>query len=79
MSQPAATATHITPHVDDHLHDQPLSDIALRSIAIESLPADKGLLTADARPKPATDAKPSPPSPLDNRQSYANLPPAKPT
>jgi nitrile hydratase len=34
-------------HVVDHIHDQPMSDVALRSVAIEALLADKGLLTAD--------------------------------
>lgn len=38
------TATHI----DDHVHHQPLSDVALRSVAIESLLVEKGLLTAAA-------------------------------
>ena len=38
------TATHI----DDHVHNQPLSDVALRSVAIESLLVEKGLLTAAA-------------------------------
>ena len=42
------TATQTAPHSDDHVHDQPLSGIALRSVAIESLLAEKGLLTADA-------------------------------
>ena len=36
-----------TTHVEDHVHDQPLSEVALRSVAIEALLADKGLLTAD--------------------------------
>ena len=34
-------------HVVDHIHDQPMSDVALRSVAIESLLAEKGLLTPD--------------------------------
>ena len=34
-------------HVEDHVHDQPMSDVALRSVAIEALLAEKGLLTAD--------------------------------
>ena len=38
------TATHAI----DHIHDEPMSDVALRSIAIEALLAEKGLLTADA-------------------------------
>ena len=37
------TATHVV----DHIHDQPMSDVALRSVAIEALLAEKGLLTAD--------------------------------
>ena len=37
------TATHAV----DHIHDQPMSDVALRSVAIEALLAEKGLLTAD--------------------------------
>ena len=45
---PIPTDTDAAAHRDDHIHDQPLSDIALRSIAIESLLADKGLLTAAA-------------------------------
>lgn len=40
--------TPTTAHTDDHVHDQPLTEVALRSIAIESLLAEKGLLTADA-------------------------------
>lgn len=35
-------------HTDDHVHHQPLSDVALRSVAIESLLVEKGLLTAAA-------------------------------
>lgn len=35
-------------HIDDHVHDQPMSDVALRSAAIESLLVEKGLLTAAA-------------------------------
>ena len=35
-------------HVDDHIHHQPLGDVALRSVAIESLLAEKGLLTTAA-------------------------------
>ena len=35
-------------HVDDHIHHRPLSDFALRSVAIESLLAEKGLLTPAA-------------------------------
>ena len=38
------TATHVV----DHIHDQPMSEVALRSVAIEELLAEKGLLTADA-------------------------------
>ena len=34
-------------HVEDHVHDQPMSEVALRSVAIETLLAEKGLLTAD--------------------------------
>ena len=34
-------------HVEDHVHDQPMSEVALRSVAIEALLAEKGLLTAD--------------------------------
>ena len=37
------TATHVV----DHIHDQPMSEVALRSVAIEALLAEKGLLTAD--------------------------------
>ncbi len=37
-----------TQHVDDHTHDQPLSETALRSVAIEALLAAKGVITADA-------------------------------
>ncbi len=37
------TATHIV----DHIHDEPMSEVALRSVAIEALLAEKGLLTAD--------------------------------
>ena len=37
------TATHI----EDHIHDQPMSDVALRSVAIEALLTEKGLLTAE--------------------------------
>ena len=37
------TATHVV----DHIHDEPMSEIALRSVAIEALLAEKGLLTAD--------------------------------
>ncbi len=37
------TATHAV----DHIHDQPMSDVALRSVAIETLLAEKGLLTSD--------------------------------
>ncbi len=36
-----------TTHVEDHVHDQPMSEVALRSVAIEALLAEKGLLTAD--------------------------------
>ena len=36
-----------TTHVADHIHDQPMSEVALRSVAIEALLAEKGLLTAD--------------------------------
>ena len=38
------TATHVV----DHIHDQPMSEVALRSVAIEALLAEKGLLTAEA-------------------------------
>lgn len=37
------TATHVV----DHIHDQPMSEVALRSVAIETLLQGKGLLTAD--------------------------------
>ena len=37
------TATHVV----DHIHDEPMSEVALRSVAIESLLQEKGLLTAD--------------------------------
>ncbi len=37
------TATHAV----DHIHDEPMSEVALRSVAIEALLAEKGLLTAD--------------------------------
>ena len=37
------TATHVV----DHIHDEPMSDVALRSVAIEALLAEKGLLTAE--------------------------------
>ena len=37
------TATHVV----DHIHDQPMSEVALRSVAIEALLAEKGLLTAE--------------------------------
>lgn len=37
------TATHVV----DHIHDQPMTEVALRSVAIEALLAEKGLLTAD--------------------------------
>ena len=37
------TATHVV----DHIHDEPMSDVALRSVAIEALLEEKGLLTAD--------------------------------
>ena len=37
------TATHVV----DHIHDEPMSEVALRSVAIEALLQDKGLLTAD--------------------------------
>ena len=36
-----------TTHVEDHIHDQPMSDVALRSVAIEALLGEKGLLTSD--------------------------------
>ena len=39
----AAAAVHTD---DDHIHDQTLSDVALRSMAIESLLAEQGLLAA---------------------------------
>ena len=34
-------------HAVDHIHDQPLSEVALRSVAIEALLQEKGLLTAE--------------------------------
>ena len=37
------TATHVV----DHIHDEPMSEVALRSVAIEALLSEKGLLTAD--------------------------------
>ena len=37
------TATHVV----DHIHDEPMSEVALRSVAIEALLAEKGLLNAD--------------------------------
>ena len=37
------TATHVV----DHIHDEPMSEVALRSVAIEALLAEKGLLTSD--------------------------------
>ena len=37
------TATHVV----DHIHDEPMSEVALRSVAIEALLAEKGLLTVD--------------------------------
>jgi nitrile hydratase len=37
------TATHVV----DHIHDEPMSEVALRSVAIEALLQQKGLLTAD--------------------------------
>ena len=37
------TATHVV----DHIHDEPMSEVALRSVAIEALLTEKGLLTAD--------------------------------
>ena len=37
------TATHTV----DHIHDEPMSEVALRSVAIEALLAEKGLLTPD--------------------------------
>ena len=37
------TATHVV----DHIHDEPMSEVALRSVAIESLLAEKGLLTPE--------------------------------
>ena len=37
------TATHTV----DHIHDEPMSEVALRSVAIETLLAEKGLLTSD--------------------------------
>ena len=33
-------------HAVDHIHDEPMSEVALRSVAIEALLAEKGLLTA---------------------------------
>ena len=41
-----ATASAAAAHTDDHIHDQALSEVALRSVAIESLLAEKGLLAA---------------------------------
>ena len=37
------TATHAV----DHIHDEPMSEVQLRSVAIETLLQEKGLLTAD--------------------------------
>ena len=37
------TATHVV----DHIHDEPMSEVALRSVAIEALLAEKGLLTPE--------------------------------
>lgn len=37
------TATHAV----DHIHDEPMSEVAVRSVAIEALLQDKGLLTAE--------------------------------
>ena len=37
------TATHVV----DHIHDEPMSEVALRSVAIEALLQQKGLLAAD--------------------------------
>ncbi len=37
------TATHVV----DHIHDEPMSEVALRSAAIEALLAEKGLLTLE--------------------------------
>lgn len=37
------TATHVV----DHIHDEPMSEVALRLVAIEALLEEKGLLTAD--------------------------------
>lgn len=34
-------------HAVDHIHDEPMSEVALRSVAIEALLQDKGLLTAE--------------------------------
>ena len=48
MTMTTPTETAAATHIDDHIHDHPLSDVALRSVAIESLLAEKGLLTADA-------------------------------
>ena len=36
------TATHVV----DHIHDEPMSEVALRSVAIEALLQEKGLLTS---------------------------------
>ncbi len=36
-----------TAHAVDHSHDEPMSEVALRSVAIEALLAEKGLLSAD--------------------------------
>ena len=37
------TATHVV----DHIHDEPMSEVALRSVAIEALLQEKGLLTPE--------------------------------
>ena len=46
MTTTAATVSATAVHTDDHIHDQALSAVALRSVAIEALLAEKGLLTA---------------------------------
>ena len=33
-------------HNVDHIHDQPMSDVALRSVAIETLLVEKGIIDA---------------------------------
>ena len=41
-----ATTAAAAVHTDDHIHDQTLSDVALRSMAIEALLAEQGLIAA---------------------------------